>query len=731
MNTKFVPCAILAIVSTVLSGIAASAQETPAAGDRGHIELGVRQLYGNRSSSKFDEYRHIPQGLFIQHSEVSLDNLFQNTFFFGFQSRDTREKDQSYLLSLGAYRKYRLDLRWDQIPHIFTRTGKTFLLESGPGVFIAPRPLTSYLQANPGDLKSLLDNARPIDLSLRRDRGSGAFTFSPSINWDLQFGYSKEKQVGTRPFGTTTNQFTNTIELPEPIDYRTHQVRAGAEYGKDDFGFQASYLGSFFRNKVSALVWDNPFRSVDAVNGSTRGRLDLYPDNNANSLSFAGAINLPHATRVMASVVPGWMRQNDAFLPFTINPAITGVPALPATSLNGKKDSLAMNYTLNSKAIPAVPLTFRYRSYDYNNETRSLIFPGYVSTDAQVTTVARRNLPFGYDRKNLGIDASWEFVRKSSLKLMYEWERLDREHRDVERAHENTVGASIDFNPRHWMLLRSSYKHSQRNPEHYEANEEGLPLGEPATALSQLPLLRKFDEAARERGRAEGLIQLTPVEQIDFTASYGTTQDDYNRSQYGLLKDIRYNYTFELAYFPHPDVFLFSDYTREKYKSLQRSRQRTPPSATSAVNDSPNNDWESNLRDMVDTWGAGINATVTSKVVFDAFYSLSAAKNSIFTRAMGSASIPGFLVTTAQNYPDTSNRWHQGAVSVKFPLTDRLSPKFEYRYEKYDRIDFQLERLSEYINLDPSTATSVFLGVGADIPGYHAHTVAVSLEYRF
>lgn len=733
MKTRLVLLrALFAVVPAVLLGQgAAVAQEQNGPGDRGRVELGVRQLFGDRASSKFQEYREIPQGWFIQHSEVTLGDLLNNTFFFNFQSRDTRENDQSYLFNLGEYRKYRLDLRWDQTPHVFTTTAKSFFLESSPGVYIAPRPLANYLQANPGDLQSLLDNARPLDMSLRRDKGGGTFTFSPSMDWDLQLGYSKEKQVGTRPFGTTTNQFTNTIELPEPIDYRTHQVKAGAEYGKENFGFQASYLGSFFRNQISTLIWDNPFRAVDAVSGSTKGRLDLYPDNSANSLSFAGAANLPGSTRVMASVVPGWIRQNDAFLPFTINPAIPGVPALPATSLNGKRDSLSMNYTLNSRAIPSVPVTFRYRSWDYDNETPSLIFPGYVATDSAVTTVARRNLPFAYDRKNLRIDASWEFLRKSSLKLFYEWERFDRHHRDVERSHEDTWGASIDFNPRHWVLLRTSYKHAQRSPEHYEANEEGFPLGEPATALAQLPLLRKFDEAARERDRGEALITLTPVDQIDFTTSYGTTQDDYNRSSYGLLKDIRFNYSFELSYLPHPAASLFANYTRERYKSLQRSRQRNPPSATAPANDSTNNDWESNLRDIVDTWGAGVDATITPKVIVNSFYSLSVAKNSIYTRAMGSSAISGFLVTTAQDYPDTSNRWHQAAVSVKFPLTDRLAPKFEYRYEKYSRIDFQLERLSQYINLDPSTSTSIFLGVGSDIPGYDAHILAVSLEYRF
>ena len=703
--------------------------------EHGRVEIGIRQLFGDRASSKFNEYRDIPQGFFIRHSEVHLDDLLNKTFFVNFQTRDTLENDQTYLLGLGVYRKYRFDLRWDQTPHDFTNTAKSFLLESSPGVFTAPATLRSVLQSQPGNLQAVLDSARPLDMSLRRDTGAGTFAYTPTSNWTLQLQYSREKQVGHRPFGTTTNSFTNTEELPEPIDYRTHQVMAGTEYANKRGGFQAKYSGSIFNNEVSTLVWDIPFRTTDAANASSRGRLDLYPHNTANNLSFAGIVKIPHATRFMASIVPGWMRQNDAFLPLTINTAITGLPELPATSLHGSRQTLAMNYTLTSKAIRAVPLTLRYRSYDYNNNTPSLTFSRLVITDSSVTSASfpRRSLPFGYNRKTLGLDASWQFVKNSSLKFLYNWERMDREHRDVHRSHEHTVGTVFDFNPRNWLLFRASYKHSERNPEEYEANEESFPLGEAPTTLGQIKSLRKFDEAARGRHRAEALLQLTPVDQFSFGASYGTTQDSYDatgctwlgfRQCYGLLKDINFNYTFDVTYTPRRPVSFYAEYTREKNKYRQRSRSRL------FGIDSPNNDWESNRRDLVDTWAAGVDASLSNKVILNVFYSLSVAKNKISTGYLQSTSYPGPLppFTTAGDYPDTSNRWHQLVASLRFPLKAGFTPRFEYRYEKYDRIDFQLQSIGQYNIPD---LLGVFLGVGADVPGYKAHIVAVSLEYRF
>lgn len=733
--------------------------------ERGRIEFGIRQLYGDRRSAKFNEYRDIPQGFFIQNFEVDLHNLFDNRFFFNFQGRDTRENDQTYLLGLGAYRKYHLDLRWDQTPHVFTTTGKSFFVELNPGVFTVPGPLRTLLelpvpapvppppaQQRQALLESALQGARLLDLSLRRDSATGTFSYMPASNWDIGLQYSREKQVGYRPFGTTF-YFTFSNELPEPIDYRNHRVKVGTEYANKTGGFQFDYSSSLFNNQVSTLIWDNPFRITDVVDGPKLGRLDSYPDNSAHNVSFAGAVNIPRSTRLMASIVPGWMRQNDAFLPFTINTAVPAcapnftfpalprpaatlcVPgSLPATSLDGKKRTLAMNYRLASRAIPAVPLTFRYRSYDYNNDSRSLIFDDYVAGDMHVSGNARRNLPFAYNRKSLGLDAAVEFFQKSSASFLYEWERFDREHRDLEQSNEHTLGAKFDLNPLDWLLLRASYKHSDRDAEHYEAQEESFPLGEGPFGLGQIHGLRKFDEAARKRHRVEALLQIDPLETFGFAASYGTTQDDFEESEYGLQKDINYNYSFEVTFNPHSALSFFAEYTREKYKYRQRSRQRTPASATAAANDSPNNDWESVRRDLVDTWAAGWDGNVNDKALFNLFYSLSTAKNKLFTRALGTPGAPGtptFLPTSATDYPDTSNRWHQVVASIKFPLAGRITPKLEYRYEKYDRVDFALENVVQYSILDVSLVNSIFLGVGADVPGYDAHIISASLEYRF
>src|ERR1051325_4367121 len=243
----------------LVAGGGAYAQENP---DReGRIEAGVRQGYGDTNSAKFNEYRDIPDGFVISHVEVGLGNLFKNSFFFHFQARDIREKDQTFLVDLGAYRKYRLDLKWDQIPHVFTNTARSFLTETSPGLFVATDATKAAFAAagtNIPALQNTLAGFPLVPMSLRRDKGSGVLTETPGTEWTLGVNYSHEKMYGHRPFGTTTNSFTNGIELPEPIDYRTNLLGTGAEYAHKNFVFQANYYGSFFHNNVDTLTWDVP-----------------------------------------------------------------------------------------------------------------------------------------------------------------------------------------------------------------------------------------------------------------------------------------------------------------------------------------------------------------------------------------------------------------------------------------------------------------------------------------
>jgi MtrB/PioB family decaheme-associated outer membrane protein len=719
----WLPRAVLLLPLSLLLRPALHAQDGMT--ESGSVEAGVRALAGNRDSSQFNEYRDLRPGVFLKLFDLRLDHLFRKNYFLELQSRDSVLKDQSYRLAFGAYGKFHFDILWNEIPHDFTNTAISLFQQSSPGVFVFPAGQRTILQSSPASLPSVLSGSLPLDMTLLRKQGSETLQYTPTASWILQLLYSRETQNGYRPIGTILNSSNNNLELPEPIHYQTQEAEAGVEYGASRGGIQASFSDSIFSNQVGELVWDNPFRTTDASGNSSRGRIDLYPDNNAQSLNVAGAFNLSGSTRLMGSVSSQWMQQNDGFLPFTINSALTGLPQLPATSLNGSKQRLAMNYTVASHPLHALSLTARYRSYDYGNDTPSLTFPGYVQTDSSVSTLARQSLPYSYNRQNLELEAAWLLHKGERLTFGYVWEGLDRQHRDVANSREHTGSVKLDLNPKKWFTFQASYRRAERNPRSYVPNEEIDPLGAGAGAVSMPAGWQNFDEAARSRNQADATVQVDAGDRLSFSANAGSTQDRYVDSLYGLLSSRAFDTNLDAIYQLTPDLSLSADYTYETYKSDQRSRQY------SAASNTTNNDWESYLRDGVHTVGGGISAShLLRNLTLDAFYDLAIAKGLTTTRALGNPALAGFLVTTAQDYPQTSNRFHELTATAKYQWTAHVFSSLQYRYERYDRMDFQIQNMApSMVPFDPRTNTSIYLG--ADVPGYQVHNVSVTVEYRF
>ncbi len=696
------------------------AQET--APQHGSVEIGVRGLAGDRDSSRFNEYRDLRPGLFIRQASLDMDHLFQSKFFLNFQTNQSWQNDQHFLGIFGRRGKFECEVRRDGTPHDFTSTAATLFAESAPGVFTIAPATRATLTASPATLPQILGGARALDVSLQRRRTGGGCSFTPSAGWTFYTGYTHDAENGYRPLGTTLNDETNVLEQMEPVDYRTHEIKAGVEYAGAKAVFQAGYGASLFTDAHRALAWESPFSSTDAVGAGAHGQLALYPDNKSQGLNFAAAWNLSKSTRLMASVSPEWMRQNAPFLPFTVNTAVTGVTALPAPSLNGRKTAIATNITLTSHPLARLSLSAHYRDYDYINDTPTLFFSDYVYTDMKLDNLARQSLPYGLNQQSVGTSASWLLHTGESLTASYEFVDMTRQHRDVSKSREHTGSVVFDLNPRKWFSMRSSYQHSERSPQSYVLNMELYPKG----GMPAVPDgWQMYDEAARSRNKGSVLMQVDASDRLSFSAAYDNVQDRYHDSLYGLLGYRTLETSGDVSYRLSDGVSLFANYTYERYNSDQRARQY------SRTNNTSNNDWESYVGDAIHTGSAGVSLSRLRRgLTVDAFYSLSAAKDRINNRILGNPLLAGFLVVTAQDYPETSNRFHQLTGAVRYRLGKNVFSRVEYRWERYSRTDFQLQSMTpDMIRFDSKMATSLFLGT--DVPGYQVHILSASLEYRF
>ena len=472
----------------------------------GVVELGSRWSWGDvygrpdlpfdpsLKTSKYNEYRDLRDGFFIPKVRLSMDDIAGSKYFLDVQSNNAIYRDQSYLATFGAWNRFKVQFRYDEIPHTYTNTARTLYTQTAAGSAhhsvahpehsagsgaSAPTSLPSTIQTQ------LVPSMNFIVPAIERRAGTVLFAYDITSYWDLLASYSREHESGTRPLGLILNSSPSAsltggygAEVPEPIDYFNNTVKVRAEYARRRWVMQIGYTGSFFQNDTSALFFDNPFRTTDCVaptgctnatQGPATGQVDLYPDNQAHYINFAGSFLLMKHLRLLVSINAGWLRQNDSFLPYTTNAILlAGTGPLPASSLHGEKQTLAMNYKLIQSIGKKFDIKAGYRQYDYNNDTPVLSFtPVQGDIAAADPTSPEENTPFGYNRKNIEVTGNWYYAKKSSVKVGYEGEIMDRSHRDVEHSTENGFVAAIDSAPRKDLSFRVSYRYSARNPEQY------------------------------------------------------------------------------------------------------------------------------------------------------------------------------------------------------------------------------------------------------------------------
>jgi MtrB/PioB family decaheme-associated outer membrane protein len=802
-------------------------QQPPVAGV---VELGSRWTWGDvygrpdlpfdpsLKTSKYNEYRDLRDGFFVPRVRLSMDDLAGSKYFLDVQSNNAIYRDQSYLATFGQWNRFKVQFRYDEIPHTYSNTTRTLYTQTARGVLTIPLLTRNTLQglaastSLPSTIQQqLVPGMNFIVPAIERRAGTVLFAYDISPDWDLLASYSREHESGTRPLGLIFNSSPSAsltggfgAEVPEPIDYFNNTVKVRAEYARERWGVQIGYTGSFFQNETSSLVFDNPFRTTDCVaptgctaatQGPATGRVDLYPDNHAHYINFSGSFLLMKHLRLLASINAGWLRQDDPFLPYTTNTILlAGTAALPASSLHGEKQTLAMNYKLIQTLGKKFEIKAAYRQYDYNNDTPVLSFTP-VQGDIAAANLAssEENTPFGYNKKNIEVTGNWYYAKKSSVKVGYEGEIMDRSHRDVEHSTQNGFVAAVDSAPRKDLSFRVSYRYSARNPEQYQ-DDEALAIAGGIT--NDQTSNRRFDESSRTRNRGDAEIQYSPTDRLSFSGFAGTSQDDYNHRGgvnsptplnfiagttypyylYGVLKDLSYNAGFDGDFTLTNSVTLFAEYSYERYYKAMATRYRVPGGAAPLPLDcstagrgcdSANNDWGSTARDYVHIFAVGWDVHFNKKADLNTYYSLSAAKGNVGSRPFGNPTLltgpDKFLLTgtnAAVDYPETVSRNHQLVAIFRYKLTKNLTSKVEYRYQQFDSRDYQTTPMTPYMGcvspLPPGapvpgctspllgtpspfypfflvgdTSAARYLFLGADQPSYRAHYLAATVEYHF
>jgi MtrB/PioB family decaheme-associated outer membrane protein len=684
----------------------------------GELEAGTQIIAGDTDSAQFDQYRDVRT--WIARLRFLIDNPDSGYYLRG-SFADWFQDDESYTLEGGRWGRWGISAEFSELPHNTSDNG------ASPYFGVRGDDLTLPFARPPvPDLETAVNaTLRSQDLGVRLlTAGGGAFyRINPEL--EVSADYRLLDREGTYFLGGLSSRFTNFALFPAPVDSKIHEVTTGLKWSRDRYSANLSYTGNFYQDDLgtSASV-DNPLVGSDTATASSRWRYAVPPDNASHTFSLTGAAGLPTGfpARLAATFSYGLRLQDEDIVPQTINSALAGDPLLEPSrnDIDGKVQTFLGNLVLTTQPLEDLSLDFRYRIYDYDNDSDVVALMATVTSDVRFGDAVpgefdRYSVPNEYQRQNAGVDASYRLSPLATLGFGWEWERWERSSgREVEHTDEQGPELTLDVRPASWAEIHASYAFTTRRRSSYDpfayVEESFNPAEVPAASGAIFSELRNFPLADRRLHEATLIAQFRPLEQLDLGVSGGMSYADYHRSDYGLESDERWWAGFDASYRPSDWLELSGYYSYEQGLLRQRSRQR-PGDET--------DDWNTRSPDRAHT--AGLEALVRLipdrlDLILDYTY-----QNARAPTHSGGPN-PG-----AVNYPTIDNSLSLLAAALQYRIDEHLSIKTQYRLERYRQSDFQFDGIAP---VTPALgANNLYLG--NSVSDYRAHIYALSLLYEF
>jgi len=686
-------------------------------GGRGFLNdptYGGHIFQGQGSLAKYYEYSTVKPGAFgdFNFAAGSKDGLYEIDAW----GKNVGYSDQAYNAYLSKAGEQYFNFNWDQTPHVYSTSASTLFNTNGNaltlinpnigaqmsaaggtlGFPIIPTAATPASTAKTNAISSIINsNVVPTNVGIRRDTAAVDYRYTPTDNWDIRANYSNMRRTGSQVDGVlfTGTNTGSRVDVAKPVDDTTQNFGVNGEYsgtsawGKK-FNAMVGYNGSVYQDDFNNYTVQNPFCSggVCAGNGTPTSPLAMMstpPNNQMNGVTGTLGADLPVNSRYMGTVAYTGMRQNDAFLPFSINAvslaapgggtlpanALSTIPALirtqagvGVTSLNGSINTLLVNNVLTTQINPDLKTKLSYRYYDYDNQTPELNVFDWAIADAcsaalptaaggcNHPTYANVNtLSLGYIKQNAGAEATWRPVNSVNIGAAYGYEHYDWTRADASSTGENSGKVYADWKPTSWITARASGLVSDRRAENYNylgnvglfqwqgtPTPNTIPTGMPNGTTNYSPYYRQLYLDDRDRAQAKFAVDVKVLNNLTVTPTFNLKNDTYifSQNQEGLTSDRSYAAGVEAAYVATPDVtFLFSYMNETRSQNvLSASNTYVCPFTSSAAACVPSYTaaqlTATNVRDHVNTVVIGMNyAVIPQKFDLHLGYTLSMGNN--------------------------------------------------------------------------------------------------------
>jgi hypothetical protein len=342
----------------------------------GGIEAGVLGGDANKKNALFRKYKDLKNGPYLDYFEAEGYHPDSAGFVQAFGG-GVGDHDQFYGMQFGKFNAWKVKLFFNETRHVYTDTYKSLYNGAGTGnltlagglkpnggatpvtsgaptvgagACTAAAPCWQYTDQTgatrvfsnataaiginwtgsattaagtpignnsiAGSINTYLNGVSgDTELAVVRKKGGVMADIRLADRWKAYAGYSQEERKGTRPFSMNENNYT--VEIPEPIDYTTHDFLSGFSYTDPLMHANLRASASLFRNNISSLTVQQPWlAAATGIAAAQTTIFDLYPNNNAFNLKGEFARNLPDLWkgRFTANAAWGTSRQNDTLM---------------------------------------------------------------------------------------------------------------------------------------------------------------------------------------------------------------------------------------------------------------------------------------------------------------------------------------------------------------------------------------------------------------------------------
>jgi MtrB/PioB family decaheme-associated outer membrane protein len=627
--------------------------------------------------AKFSEYRDLREGVGLYgRARLHYDT---DKYFLDFKAADMGFDTQRYKLEGGMWGKFKYELFYQEIPHNITFDARTPFAGAGSGILAGA--------ANPN-----FGTWDTFDYSTERKQYGAGMKLNLFKPFFFDASFQREEKEGIKPTGASvTSPGGIAVELPEPVDYMTNNLKLEAGYAKNPLYLSLMYFYSDFNNSNNSIS----LTGITAPVFSGPQLISLPPDNTYNKGAFKGGVKLPFNSKLSTNV--GFAKgESDSSI---------------FRNFDGEVETQNYDFVLTSNPVRILDTKLYYKYYKRENKSNR----GAIASVPGASDTADF---LDYNTQNYGAEAGLRLPLKFYLNGGYQYTRTEREF--VKPAVEPDLALPSNRDRTYFVNLKWSqleFLDFLVGFERLNRDEFMTPNVEPN---------KMYAYSAQSRDTIKTSIDLFPLENLNFGLEYRHRRSEYNGTVFGLKKDKRDEIGTNAAYTLGKLAKLYGnvDFGYIKFEpDLVR---------TTAGTDAP---WSADQKDKTFAYGLGTEFyAIPNKLTFVFQHDYMKSNGKVdFTIDPSLLVAANGLAGADQDNVDIMNSEDYTLYSFKikaiYQFTKALSASLGYAYERFKYSDDQLDG---YLYVVPAPASNqAFLTGAYKDQSYKANVVFGGLTYKF